>query len=49
MSIAVQLGRDLFNKAWDLIDRNDRSATDDNEMLLTAAAAPSALGPGWLS
>ena len=34
-----QLGRDLFNKAWDLIDRNDRNATDDNEMLLTAAAS----------
>ena len=30
------LGAQLFNKAWDLIERADRSADDDIELLLSA-------------
>jgi len=34
-----QLGRELFNATWDLIDKVDRSAADDDAMLLSAAAS----------
>jgi hypothetical protein len=34
-----RLGIQLFNQTWDLIDRTDRDADDDIQMLLTAAAS----------
>ena len=34
-----QFGAGLFNRTWELIDKRDRSADDDAEMLLAATAS----------
>src|SRR5579862_4941393 len=34
-----QVGAELFNRAWELIDNPDRSADDDVDMLLAAAGS----------
>ena len=35
----LSLAKAAFNGAWDLIDRKDRTAADDREMLVSAAAS----------